>query len=280
MGFIGGTVGVPDPNDTGFQNFGTDREPVIPAHLVWGDPVIDPPTAIGEMYFDVVVSEDHERTTEVTDHTVEEGASITDHVRPNPDRVTLAVFVSNTPIRSADAQLLPYVLDIPQPGQGGFLAGGTSALLGAAAAAIGLAKSYPTQLTANVLQFIGDTDYVQQAYDTLTGLRDTATLLSVVTPRQTYTDMVIERIAMHRDKDTGTSATFEIEFRQIRIVSSNIVDAPLPSIPKAAPLVNKGKLDPTPATGPKQSVLAKGGSDTLGPNFLGGPAAGFPAPTP
>jgi hypothetical protein len=276
MGFLGGTEGVPNPGDVRAQAAGTDREPVVPAYLAWGDPIEAPQNQLGQLHFDVVITEDHERTAEVTDHSVEQGVAIVDHVRPLPDRVTLEVFVSNTPISSPDAQLAPLVLDIPQPGQGGFLAGGTSQILADAASFIGLTKSYPTQLTAMVQQFSADTDYVQNTYNTLTQLRDTATLLTIATPRQTYTNMIVERIAMHRDASTGTSATFELEFRQIRIVSSSIVDAPLPSIGRATPMANLGKKDPTPAPAPKQSVSVK--TAALSGLTLPPPAAGFPAP--
>lgn len=236
---------------------GSPREPVVSAHLTWGDPITDPASALGQLEFDVVIAEHHERSTEVTDHSVEQGTAVVDHVRPNPDRLNLEVFVSNTPIRpnANDGQVLPLVLDLDPPGQGGFFTGGSSALLERGLQAVGLAKGFPTQVTANVLQFSEDTDYVQNTYNILTQLRDTATLLAIPTPRQTYFNMVIEKISMERDRQTGTSATFSIDFRQIRIVSSSIVDAPLPSIPRAVPNIDKGKRDPKAVSQPKQSVL-------------------------
>lgn len=232
------------------------REPIIPSYIAWGDPITDP-TTVGQLHFDAVLVEEHELTAEVTQHTVEQGSPIVDHVRPNPDEVTLTVFVSNTPIRSPDGQVLPLTLALDPPGPSGLLAGGTSGLIGKGLQAIGLQDGFPSAITPNVLQFIGETDYVQNALKTLTQLRDTATLLSVVTPRKFYSNMVVRRIAMHRDAGTGTGAQFELSFLEVRIVSSNIVDAPLPTIAKAAPTVDKGKLDPTAASAPKQSVALK-----------------------
>ncbi len=258
------------------------REPVKSAYIAWGDPLTDPGGSLGQLHFDVVYSEEHERTAEVTSHTVEQGAAIVDHVRPNPDHLTLNVFVSNSPLDSPDSQLFWQVLNLDPPGQvnkdgsPSFFAGGTSALLDSGLQALGLQSGFPTGVAVNTYLFDTEHDYVQDTYKALTRLRNTATLCSVVTPKEFYTNMVIERIAMRRDASTGTSGNFEIEFREIRIVSSSITDAPLPTIPRAIPTVNKGKLDPKPTEGPKQSIAVR---ESLRAGVsLPGPAAGFPAP--
>lgn len=57
--------------------------------------------------FDVVESETHRSAAKVTDHPVEAGAEISDHVVTEPDTLDLVARVSNTPIVSeADAVLL------------------------------------------------------------------------------------------------------------------------------------------------------------------------------
>jgi len=227
----------------------------LPAFIAWGDPQHDPPSALGELHFDAVLSEEHSRTATVTDYAVEQGVNVADHVRPDVDEVTLEVFVSNQPINSTDAQLLPLTLDIPQPGGGTFLEGGTSALLDKGLQLVGLAKGYPTQLTYQVLQFSADADYVATAYETLTKLRDTATLLNVTTPRQLYQNMVLAKIGMTRNPQIGSGgANFSLEFKGIRIVSSAVVAAPLPKFVAGAPTVDKGKKDPAKAPIQKTDV--------------------------
>lgn len=244
---------------------GTSRLPVVSAYLTWGDPVNDPPSALGSMSFDAVLSEEHDRGAIVTDHPVEQGTNIVDNVRPLPDRITLDVFVSNSPINSPDADRQPLTLDLPQPGQGSFLAGGTSAIIGSAAQAllsvIGFGK--PPNNTALVDQFYGDTDYVQNAFDQLTTLQSTATLLSVITPHVTYTNMVIENVKMHRGPSTGTSANITIELREVVIVYSAVVAAPLPSIPRGAPTASTGAQATKPASEQKAS-LAKDRANASG----------------
>lgn len=48
--------------------------------------------------FDVSENETHKSTAKVTDHPIEEGANISDHVVVGPDLLTLVAWVSNTPI--------------------------------------------------------------------------------------------------------------------------------------------------------------------------------------
>lgn len=244
--------------DTSFQ-VSSSRLPVKSAYLTWGDPINDPPAALGTMTFDAVLSEEHDRSAVVTDHPVEQGTNIVDNVRPLPDELTLEVFISNSPIASPDAPLSPVTLDLPMPGQGSFLAGGTGAIVSS--------LIYPSipgpTIGASVQAFAGETDYVRQAYETLTTLQSTATLLSVITPRAQYTNMILRSVRMHRDAGTGTSANFTLDLREVVIVYSGIVAAPLPSIPRAAPPAAAGKQASSPADGPKAS-LAKTAANKSG----------------
>lgn len=242
---------------------GTARLPVMPSYLTWGDPVNDPPSALGAMTFDAILGEEHDRGAVVTDHPVEQGTNIVDNVRPLPDRLTLDVFVSNSPINSPDKVRASITLDIPIPGQGSFLAGGTGALFD------NLLHPRPgPTLGAVVDLFYGDTDYVQQAYDQLTSLQSTATLVSAITPHATYTNMIIESVKMHRNPGVGTSANLTIEMREVVIVYSSIVAAPLPSIPRGNPTSNAGSQATKPATGPTASI-AKSASNKAGLTGIG-----------
>ena len=68
---------------------GTSRLPVTPSYIGWGDPVTDPASALGSLLFDAIYSEEHDQSSIVTDHPVEQGTNITDNVRPLPAKVTL-----------------------------------------------------------------------------------------------------------------------------------------------------------------------------------------------
>jgi hypothetical protein len=252
-----------------FGTQGSRPDPITPTLLVYGNVGVDPPDQTGSISFDVIVSEKHSRDCLVTEHTVEQGSAVVDHVRPNPQTLTLEVFVSNVPITTGtDRDFLPFTVDLGTPGDGTFFAGGTGALIQSGLQALGFAKPTPTSATVTVLQFQGEVDFVRAAFDQLTDLMNKAVLFQVYTPKANYDDMVLSGIQLHRDKGTGTSGFFTLDFKQIRIVSSKIVDAPLPSILRATPPNDKGKLDTKVADGPKKSVLALG-VDKLGA-VLGG----------
>lgn len=57
------------------------------------------------MKFDATLEETHTETDTVTDHPVEEGENIADHVRPEPSQVTAHIVVSNSaPFEDGDTQ--------------------------------------------------------------------------------------------------------------------------------------------------------------------------------
>lgn len=255
------------------------REQVVAAFLAWGDPITDVGAAIGELHFDVVKSEHHERTSVITEHSVETGVAVADHVRPNVDKLELVVHVSQVPINSPDA--VRNVLTLPLDRTGQVPDGlpdtayeqtdsvftviqslrGVQQFSSPASPQLTtsspLAQAQPTSKTVFVDQFDGEIDYVDNCYATLTTLRNTATLLRVQCPRAYYDDMVIESIEMDRDAATGTGADFTLEFRQIRIVSSQVVDAPKPKAVKSQPSADVGKKDAKPADDAKGSLLKR-----------------------
>ncbi len=68
------------------------------------------------MEFDATLNETHDSSSDITQHPVEDGSVITDHVRPRPDALSLNVFVSNHPIslQKAHADFRDAVEDTPQ----------------------------------------------------------------------------------------------------------------------------------------------------------------------
>lgn len=53
---------------------------------------------IGSLELDATLSENHQTDNDVTEHPVESGGNIADHVRPKSDVLTLTGFVSDTPV--------------------------------------------------------------------------------------------------------------------------------------------------------------------------------------
>jgi hypothetical protein len=208
--------------------------------------------------FDAVLSEEHTADAELTEHPVEEGVAIVDHIRPLADQLTLNVFVSNTPVQSLQGYTGVLTLTVQPPGTMLSL----SSLIDAGLQALGLQAEFPPSINVNVLQFGSDYDFVADAFKTFKTLRDRGQLLTVVTPRAVYTNMVLHHIQMSRSPQTGSSgAQFSLGFKAVRVVSSSVVDAPQASIPSAEPKTEAGPkaTDDTDVT-PKQSDLIYGGA--------------------
>lgn len=91
------------------------------------------------------------------------------------------------------------------------------------------------------------------AYQVLAGLRDSGSLVSVVTGLKTYQNMVITALTVPIDARTGDALRFSISFRAIRIVESQ-VDVH-PATPRGKKK-DKGTKPTTPAQPQvKKSVL-------------------------
>ena len=62
-------------------------------------------SSIGDLKLDVLIEEEHSMESEITDHPVEAGAVIHDHVTNQPRRLKMTGFVSDAPLKDADAPL-------------------------------------------------------------------------------------------------------------------------------------------------------------------------------
>lgn len=175
------------------------------------DIVFEEPAGSGQFQlisFDAVVRDSHESTATVTEHPVEQGANISDHVRPDLDRVVLEAIVSNTPITQPVSQA-----------DGATGAPGDVDLINRDGDTIGAAR---------VLLFDGEFDRVRSVYDELRRLKDTGTVVDIITSLREYDSMIIRAVNPQRDASSGSLLRIQIEATQIRIVESEIVEAPVP----------------------------------------------------
>lgn len=166
--------------------------------------------------FDAGVGETHLWTATVTEHPVEKGVAITDHVRPGAFRISLDLWVTNTPI------------DLPSGADDSFTEGAqrtTSAL--ALGGNLGSATTY---------QWSAQFDRVRKIYDALTTLIGDPPVsgITVLTTLATYDSMEIVNISVPRSASTGNNAMhFTLDMQQIRIVESQTVATPAPKVAQA-----------------------------------------------
>lgn len=198
---------------------------------------------------DASITEMHTLANTVTDHPVEQGSNVTDHSRPEPDRVQLDCLVSNTPLSQQQQTRAIQA-------QGGLTFQSTAAA--------------PTK--------IGAVDgRAQTVYGQLRQLRDNGILCKVVTQLRTYDSMAIESIGAPRDSKTFDALRFSIQFKQVRVVQNKLTRVAVAKDLRVGSKVKTGNQTPS-TTDVETSAAAKifdGAKDKTG--FIGKVAGGLGA---
>lgn len=220
-----------------------------------------------ELHFDAVTTEQAEHTATATEHSVEQGANVSDHVVPGLDRITLEVVVTNTPIKGATygGTVQGVTLDVfdgrakatghadkpkkPLPMMPG------AAINALASAASNAIFGTPPSPKASVLKFPSKFDAVRDTLNTLLDWQARAVVGEVITPHRTYSSMIIERVSPSRDATTGTSARITIELREVRIVEVGILTSPIPTEIRGKTKIQKGKQATLPANAAQVAQL-------------------------
>lgn len=252
--------------------------------LIWTDP--DSGEALS-LQFDAVTSETKDDNVEITDHPVEAGSNVADNARDQPAMLTIEALISGIPNNEIDEDAgvvqqsvtvdgmaahstknVP--LDIPSPpiqlSETGLIQAGvgalTSLLSGPPTATMWdepQRASYDTN--ASLLQQDSPRNRGRDVYEKLLLLKSQHVQLDLIqTAFRDYTDMMISRVSQPRAVGDGTSAKFQIDFKQIRIAISQTVAAPKPAEVRGNTAQNKGAQNPKPASKPedKESLLHSG----------------------
>ena len=228
-----------------------------------------PPRSIGPIVAQITESERHVDEIEITEHPVQQGAAIADHMFKKPAEVTLKVSWSNSPTQSGN--LLGGVA-----GALGNLAAGTltTTLTQAASKAIGgsalgnLAVSNlegvlgagfaegANQLSAingqvNTGTGVGTT-VVQDVYQQLLTLQKSASLLTIYTGKKKYVNMLIKSITVETDVRSENALNAVLVCREVIIVNtgaSSVTASPLNQVsPELTnPITEVGTVPTSPA---------------------------------
>lgn len=201
----------------------------------------------GQLYFDVTISETHESRLAITEHPVENGADVTDNARRELDRITLEVFVSNSPIVDKNGfggSQKKIQIDPPKPSFTVPInpAGALTSLAGAALdAAAGALFGGPDPIKVDVFTFDTPFDAVAFTRAWLSWLQDFSKLVTVVTSKATYENMLLESHELKRTRQEADGGAFRLTFKQVRTVSLAFADAPLPTDPRGQGATQKGQ---------------------------------------
>lgn len=294
------------------------------AHLVWTDSTGDK----NQFTFDNVLSEEWKNSVTITEHPVEQGANVSDHIRVELPEVTLTVHCTNEPVDSnafQDPVLAPLAIDVATPSwptpdgvvvtsrwenliglraQAEAAAGGARARAALTAVAgqlsnvlgtdlgvfDGIEVDYPVltdaglvapapsgTINASTLQFPNGYDFVEETVATLLGLKDAGQLFTVRGTKQQADSMALQSVSHSRSSEDGTGLTLTLSLKQILIVSTQTVTAPIPALPRAVPAANKGAQNPSDAPPQQQQSVARALATALASFFSKG--GGISAPS-
>lgn len=219
---------------------------------------------------DVVSAAVDERTATLTDHSVETGAVITDHVVINPETLTLELAVTQTPVfvRRGEKgfQLANLPLDV-RPSQ--FVPGGFLALTSGVRSAVtsllgGVAEGAPT--ATKVLQATQTVDRVNDTHDQLIRILQSALPVTVNFKGRIYVDYLLTRVTLSSNPGEFGMGRFSVDLRAFRTVTGEVVELPDPADFRVLPKASKGnKAAKTPDPDPsKLKSLAASAADLLG----------------
>lgn len=210
----------------------------------------------GALYFgDITRSETHRSVLKVTEHAVEDGPDVTDSARREVDRFSCEVLVSNTPLQILNYQpiLQSYTIDpnyYTAPLISNLVGAGLSALVGVITG--GQTGRFGGTSVTTAVPF----DAISDLRNTAIWLQDNKMLLTVITPKAIYNNMLLEVSELIREGKDGDSAPFKLEFKRVRIVQvgfSGTVAVPVDA--RAKPSKPKGKAGAAVQQVPNSALL-------------------------
>lgn len=188
--------------------------------------------------FDQTASENHTAVATVTKHPIEKGSDVADHVRTDPETLTLEVFVSNTPITTLDGRGAVTVVELPRPRLVAPRLTTPGAVFNAVSQGLDSLLTPQAPARAQVLRFGSSFDRVREIHEALLDLWVRAQTSTVITSKRTYENMVLVQVGLPITEPGG--ASFSLAFEQIKIVVSATVQAPKPAEKRGAPTQKKG----------------------------------------
>ena len=204
------------------------------------------------LVLDAAPTEQHRANAIATEHEVERGVSVSDHYRPERRLLVVDVVISDTPIRSNAAVGVGLeVVDLDLPSR---LTQGPPKFNGQSWEAATPARSAapPTKLTT--LRPSSEVQRIADSWAILMDARERALLAVVTTAYETYEDCVLLEVLANRTSADGSWLRAQLTFAELRLVSTELVDDPVPARPRDRRQVDRGSQEAEEASPQLQSV--------------------------
>ena len=210
---------------------------------------------VGAIKFDLLLSENHSIEAQVTEHPIEDGSPVHDHVRILPRKGSLTGLVTNHPLKT-DAKLPEWFLEKVQ-------AAGQAGLLTQFARQYGFSQNTLSQADFARLQ----KPLTNRAADTwklFQVLVKTGEPVTISMGLEKPENVIVTKVSTSRDSDTGDAQKFQVEFQEVRIVKLTeikITAATSPIDPTtAAKKALKGKVGGKQVNGTPKPVYSYNGA--------------------
>lgn len=169
----------------------------------------------------IVIEENHVDTLDITDHPVEQGASITDHAFKLPATVVLRLGWSNSAVENA------LLSSLGLSGFGGSLAQSGLGIL-AATSGVGRIVAGTLSTGAAAASFISGfgSSQIRAVYDSLLALQASRSLFTLYTGKRVYSDMLCRSLATETDSTSADTLFITMECQQIILVNTQLVNLP------------------------------------------------------
>ncbi len=169
--------------------------------------------AAGALEIDAVGLLGFDQVAEVTEHPVETGPAVADHIRPQNGTIVLEGVITNAPIVLPATQM-----------NGAALASGSVAL--------------PDGSRATALRFSSAFDRVRDCDATLRALAEAGALVSLSTGLRSVDSLAIARHHVERNAETGESIKITVELKRVKLATT--ARAPVPAVRRAQVQLERG----------------------------------------
>ena len=212
------------------QAIGGRFEPAVPVSLFYRADG----WSVGEISLDLILTETHSLNAVVTQHPVQDGSTISDHITILPRSGTMRVLVSNFSLSTAEGDARAAWDEIYSQGEAA-------------------QKTLPNR--------------AEEAWKKLKDLVKTRELVKVVTSLEVYEDVALTRVETTRDGDTGDALEIDIDYEQVTKVKLKETKVTAQVQPrdmkstinqKSAVQVNSGQKVGTEATAAEEAQLTLG----------------------
>ena len=212
------------------QAIGGRFEPTVPVSLFYRADG----WSVGEISLDLILTETHSLNAVVTQHPVQDGSTISDHITILPRSGTMRVLVSNFSLSTAEGDARAAWDEIYAQGEAA-------------------QKTLPNR--------------AEEAWKKLKDLVKTRELVKVVTSLAVYEDVALTRVETTRDGDTGDALEIDIDYEQVTKVKLKETKVTVQVQPsdmkstinqKSAVQVNSGQKVGTEATAAEEAQLTLG----------------------